>query len=204
MEPAGHPGAQRRHRLAAQAEERPAGRYPPGPQTGREPPGAAAPGLVPAVADSPPAHADSPALLAGGVARASQKSGAGPAANARPASSGQRSLRGGGTQMGGPTILAYSAAGVGGTTSAPDRSARPGDRAERKAPAGGGSLLPEIALLDTLPGVGPLLAAVIWGEVGDLQRSPSAEALVNYTGLIPSLYQSGEVKVQGHIHPPGF
>jgi len=59
-------------------------------------------------------------------------------------------------------------------------------------------------LLDTLPGVGPLLAAVIWGEVGDLQRSPSAEALVNYTGLIPSLYQSGEVKVQGHIHPPGF
>jgi transposase len=38
-----------------------------------------------------------------------------------------------------------------------------------------------------------LLAAAIWSEIGDLGRFSSADAVVNYTGLVPSLYESGEV-----------
>jgi transposase len=62
---------------------------------------------------------------------------------------------------------------------------------------------PQGALLDSLPGVGAILAAVIWSEVGEVGRFPSAQALVNSTGLVPSLYASGEVSVQGHIPRQG-
>ena len=62
---------------------------------------------------------------------------------------------------------------------------------------------PEVARLDTLPGIGHILAAVIWSEIGDLSRFPSADALVNYTGLVPSLYETGEVSVQGPITRQG-
>jgi transposase len=62
---------------------------------------------------------------------------------------------------------------------------------------------PEVARLDTLPGIGHILAAVIWSEIGDLGRFSSADALVNYTGLVPSLYESGEVSVSGAITRQG-
>jgi transposase len=65
------------------------------------------------------------------------------------------------------------------------------------------SQFPELSLLRTIPGIGPILAPVIWSEIGKLQRFASASALVNYTGLVPSLYQSGEVSVQGHITRQG-
>jgi transposase len=58
---------------------------------------------------------------------------------------------------------------------------------------------PEIARLQTIPGIGHILAAVIWSEMGDLKRFDSADALVNYTGLVSSLHQSGEVSIQGPI-----
>src|SRR5207244_831916 len=48
---------------------------------------------------------------------------------------------------------------------------------------------PEMARLQTIPGLGHILAAVIWSEIGDLRRFASADALVNYTGLVPSLYE---------------
>jgi transposase len=63
--------------------------------------------------------------------------------------------------------------------------------------------IPEIARLRSIPGLGRILAAVIWSEIGDLARFASPSALVNYTGLVPSLYESGEVSVHGPITRQG-
>lgn len=62
---------------------------------------------------------------------------------------------------------------------------------------------PELARLRTIPGIGEVLAPVIWSETGRLERFRSAEAFVNYTGLVPSLYQSGEVTIRGGITHQG-
>jgi len=62
---------------------------------------------------------------------------------------------------------------------------------------------PELARLRTIPGIGPILAPVIWSEIGRLERFGSARAFVNYTGLVPSLYESGEVSIQGGITRQG-
>ncbi|MHB1457163.1 MAG: IS110 family RNA-guided transposase [Armatimonadota bacterium] len=47
-------------------------------------------------------------------------------------------------------------------------------------------------LLITIPGVGPLTAFVLRAEIGDIERFPSPEALINYCGLCPSVKQSGD------------
>jgi len=62
---------------------------------------------------------------------------------------------------------------------------------------------PELARLRTLPGIGEILAPVIWREMGTLERFRSADAWVNYPGLVPSLYESGEVSIRGGITHPG-
>jgi transposase len=62
---------------------------------------------------------------------------------------------------------------------------------------------PEVKLLRTIPGIGHILAAIIWGEIGRLERFPSAAALVNTSGMVSSLYESGEVSIQGHITRQG-
>jgi len=62
---------------------------------------------------------------------------------------------------------------------------------------------PELARLRTIPGIGDVLAPVIWSEIGWLERFRSARALVNYTGLVPSLYESGEVSIRGGITHQG-
>lgn len=62
---------------------------------------------------------------------------------------------------------------------------------------------PEIARLRSLPGIGRILGALIWSEIGDLKRFASADALVNYTGLVPSLWESGEVTQHGSITRQG-
>lgn len=62
---------------------------------------------------------------------------------------------------------------------------------------------PALARLRTIPGIGAILAPVIWSEIGRLERFRSADALVNYTGLIPSLYESGEVSIRGGITHQG-
>ncbi len=61
----------------------------------------------------------------------------------------------------------------------------------------------ELARLRTIPGIGEILAPVIWSEIGELERFRSARALVNYTGLVPSLYESGEVSLRGGITHQG-
>lgn len=62
---------------------------------------------------------------------------------------------------------------------------------------------PEVARLDSIPGIGHILAAVIWSEIGNLGRFASAEALVNAAGLTPSLHESGEVSIRGPITRQG-
>ena len=62
---------------------------------------------------------------------------------------------------------------------------------------------PELRRLRTIPGVGPILSPVIWSEMGRLERFASADAFVNYTGLIPRLYESGEVSICGGITHQG-
>jgi transposase len=50
---------------------------------------------------------------------------------------------------------------------------------------------PQTAWLKTLPGVGDLLAIVIWTEIGTLARFPRAEALASYSGVVPREHSSG-------------
>lgn len=44
----------------------------------------------------------------------------------------------------------------------------------------------------TIPGFGPVLGAVLVGEIGDIRRFDSAAKLVAFAGIDPSLRQSGE------------
>jgi len=47
-------------------------------------------------------------------------------------------------------------------------------------------------ILMSIPGVGPITALVVRAEIGDINRFGSAEALINYCGLAPSVSQSSE------------
>ena len=62
---------------------------------------------------------------------------------------------------------------------------------------------PQLVLLQTIPGIGSLLGAVIWSEIGSIERFASAKALANNTGLVASYYDSGEVQVSGPITRQG-
>lgn len=46
--------------------------------------------------------------------------------------------------------------------------------------------------LVTIPGIGPVLAAAILGEIGDISRFPTSVKLVAYAGIDPTVRQSGE------------
>lgn len=48
-----------------------------------------------------------------------------------------------------------------------------------------------LRLLRTLPGVGLVLGATIWLEIGEVQRFPSAAHLAAYSGLLPTVHSSG-------------
>ncbi|WP_373231373.1 transposase [Cohnella sp.] len=54
--------------------------------------------------------------------------------------------------------------------------------------------LPEHALLRSIPGVGPLTAATIQAEIGDIKRFPSVKQLTAFAGLDSSVYESGTFK----------
>lgn len=53
--------------------------------------------------------------------------------------------------------------------------------------------------LTTIPGIGPILAAIILSEIGDVSRFPSSDKLAAYIGVDPSVNQSGEF-VGTHVH----
>lgn len=50
---------------------------------------------------------------------------------------------------------------------------------------------PEIRLLRTVPGLGAVLAPLVWLEIGDIDRFPRAENLASYAGLVPRIIASG-------------
>lgn len=51
--------------------------------------------------------------------------------------------------------------------------------------------LPEFALLESIPGIGDVLAPIILGEIGDINRFRNAKQLVAFSGIDPSVKQSG-------------
>jgi len=65
---------------------------------------------------------------------------------------------------------------------------------------------PYIPLLRTVPGIGWVLSYTIAAEIGDIHRFPSATNLIGYTGLCPSVRQSGEHDHRGPLtkHGPRF
>src|SRR3954463_12098548 len=48
-----------------------------------------------------------------------------------------------------------------------------------------------VPLLTTVPGIGWVLGYTIAAEIGDIARFPTPKKLVGYTGLCPTVYQSG-------------
>jgi transposase len=62
---------------------------------------------------------------------------------------------------------------------------------------------PYIPLLRTVPGIGWLLASTIAAEIGDIHRFPSPTHLIGYTGLCPSVRQSGEHDHRGPLTKQG-
>ena len=58
-------------------------------------------------------------------------------------------------------------------------------------------------LLDTLPGVAPYTALFISSHVGDVNRFPDSKHMCADLGLVPSLHQSGDVSITGHLTRTG-
>jgi transposase len=50
--------------------------------------------------------------------------------------------------------------------------------------------------LTTIPGIGPVTAAAILGEIGDIQRFETLKQLVAYAGIDPAVYQSGQFEAK--------
>ncbi|RMF89861.1 MAG: IS110 family transposase [Methanobacteriota archaeon] len=63
--------------------------------------------------------------------------------------------------------------------------------------------IPEIKILTTIPGVGAYSAAVIYSEIGEIERFPTSEKLCAYAGLVPSTHQSGSHAYHGRITKEG-
>jgi transposase len=51
---------------------------------------------------------------------------------------------------------------------------------------------PRAELLQTIPGIGPLISLTFAAEIGDVSRFSSTAKLVGYAGLAPRISQSGE------------
>ena len=56
------------------------------------------------------------------------------------------------------------------------------------------SLSPAFSLIKSIPGVGEFTAAAILSEIGDISRFPTERQLVAFSGLDPSVFQSGKFK----------
>jgi transposase len=62
---------------------------------------------------------------------------------------------------------------------------------------------PRVELLETIPGIGPLLGLTVAAEIGDVARFPSARQLVGYAGLAPKVKQSGQSSRSGPLSKAG-
>jgi transposase len=55
------------------------------------------------------------------------------------------------------------------------------------------------AAIQQLPGIGPVLAAVIVAEIGDIRRFPGPGQLACWAGLTPQHYESDTKVIRGHV-----
>lgn len=62
---------------------------------------------------------------------------------------------------------------------------------------------PESRILQSAPGIGPQLAAVMLAFIGDPRRFANAKRVASYAGLVPRVYQSGQTERMGHITKAG-
>jgi transposase len=62
---------------------------------------------------------------------------------------------------------------------------------------------PVCQLLMTIPGVGPIVATAYVATIDDPHRFAASEQVSDYVGLVPSVYQSGEVDYRGRITKEG-
>jgi transposase len=62
---------------------------------------------------------------------------------------------------------------------------------------------PRVQLLMTIPGVAELLGLTLAAEIGDIARFPSARKLVGYSGLTPTIKQSGQSSRTGRLSKAG-
>jgi transposase len=60
-----------------------------------------------------------------------------------------------------------------------------------------------VVLLETIPGIGPLLGLTVASEIGDVARFASARKLVGYAGLAPKVKQSGQSSRTGPLSKAG-
>ncbi len=60
-----------------------------------------------------------------------------------------------------------------------------------------------VPLLMTAPGIGPVLGYTIAAEIGDIDRFPTPKKLVGYTGLCPTVDQSGGHDWRGELAKNG-
>jgi transposase len=73
-----------------------------------------------------------------------------------------------------------------------DRELRPLARSDERA-----------RLLQTMPGVGPLLGLTFAAEIGEVSRFASPRKLIGYAGLAPRISQSGERSATGALSKAG-
>ncbi len=57
--------------------------------------------------------------------------------------------------------------------------------------------------LTSIPGIGPMLAAIIIGEIGDLTRFPNVSSVIAYAGLDPTVTESGTITKKRNISKKG-
>ncbi len=62
---------------------------------------------------------------------------------------------------------------------------------------------PEAKIVQSAPGIGPQLAAVMLAFIGDPRRFANGKRLASYAGLVPRVYQSGQTERMGHITKAG-
>jgi transposase len=61
------------------------------------------------------------------------------------------------------------------------------------------SSLPEVSLLQTIPGIGITTAFLLVSEIGTVKRFPNAKKFTSYFGMVPRLSQSGNHAYYGRI-----
>jgi len=77
------------------------------------------------------------------------------------------------------------------------------EAALKAAVAAHSELAPTLALIQSVPGVGFIIAVTILCECGDIRRFDSIDELSSYAGLCPRVTQSGETAHHGHISKQG-